>query len=152
MANEIDEFTIVLVRNPEALAAVMDIRQRVFVEEQDCPPEEEWDAFDAISRHFLGYVAGRPVATARWRSAAFDERVVAKLERFAVGAAYRGRGYGRALVRYLMEDIRQAGFDDMLLNAQAHLVDFYADFGFRATGHRFMEAGIPHVEMVLFEE
>ena len=148
----IDEFTIAPVRGAEALATAMDIRQCVFVEEQDCPPEEEWDAFDDISRHFLGYVAGRPVATARWRAAAFDERVVAKLERFAVEAAYRGRGYGRALVRCLMKDARKAGFDDMLLNAQARLGDFYADFGFRTTGHRFMEAGIPHVEMVLLEE
>lgn len=124
------------------------IRQRVFVEEQDCPPEEEWDAWDATSRHVLGTVDDTPVATARWRTVPYDDLLAAKLERFAVLPAYRGQGYGRQLVRYVLQDARKAGFRHFVLHAQAHLEGFYASFGFEAVGERFIEAGIPHVKMV----
>ena len=136
------------VRSPEEFASARAVRQRVFIEEQACPPEEEWDGYDDVSRHLLGRVDGRPVATARWRSVPHDERIVAKLERFAVDEPHRGRGYGRTLVQAVMDDARRAGFEDMLLHAQEHLAGFYASFGFEATGRRFSEAGIPHVEMV----
>ena len=124
------------------------IRTRVFIDEQDCPPEEEWDAWDATSRHVLGTVDGEPVATARWRTVADDETIVAKLERFAVLPAHRGEGYGQQLVDYLLRDAQRAGFDHFMLHAQAHLEDFYASFGFESVGERFMEAGISHVKMV----
>lgn len=124
------------------------VRTRVFIEEQDCPPEEEWDQWDATSRHVLGTVDGDPVATARWRTVAHDEALVAKFERFAVLPAHRGRGYGQQLVRYVLHDAQQAGFDRFTLHAQSHLEAFYADFGFEPVGERFMEAGIPHVKMV----
>lgn len=124
------------------------IRQRVFIEEQDCPPEEEWDGFDDVSRHMLGRVDRAPVATARWRTVPYAEALVAKLERFAVLPAYRGQGYGRRLVRYVLRDARRAGFGTCILHAQAHLEDFYASFGFVRVGAPFTEAGIPHVKMV----
>jgi predicted GNAT family N-acyltransferase len=93
-------------------------------------------------------VDGTPVATARWRAVTHDDAIVAKLERFAVLPAHRGNGYGHALVEAVLDDARRAGFDTFLLHAQAHLEDWYASFGFRSTGRRFEEAGIPHVEMV----
>ncbi len=124
------------------------IRQHVFVEEQGCPPEEEWDAHDPASRHLVGYAEGRAVAVARWRAAAHGEEIVAKLERFAVLPDCRGRGYGRAMVARAMRDARQAGFDVLFLHAQAHLENFYASFGFERAGAPFVEAGIPHVPML----
>ncbi len=145
-------FHIHPVRNEEEWAHARAIRTRVFIEEQGCPPEEEWDGFDEVSRHFLGWVGLVPVATARWRVVPFSERLVAKLERFAVLPEYRGRGYGRALVRYVMDDARRAGFSMLLIHAQAHLERFYESLGFRSTGHRFVEAGIPHVQMIWQEQ
>lgn len=125
------------------------VRQRVFVEEQACPPAEEWDAHDATARHLVGFDAeGRVMATARWRAVRHDEAPAAKLERFAVRRAHRRRGHGRALVHHTLADARRAGFRLFVLHAQAHLEAFYASFGFASTGRRFEEAGIPHVEMV----
>lgn len=123
------------------------IRQRVFVEEQQCPPEEEWDAYDEVARHFLGLADGRAVATARWRAAYHDGRAVAKLERFAVLPAYRGQGLGARLVEAVMADAHRAGFSNLFLHAQAHLQPFYERFGFVVVGERFDEAGIAHVPM-----
>lgn len=130
-----------------------DIRQRVFVEEQECPPEEEWDEHDwqgsrADARHVVAYEDGRPVGTARWRVAEWEGRPAAKLERFAVLPQYRGGGRGRRLVLHLMEEARTAGHRTLVLHAQAHLERFYAELGFETVGERFTEAGIPHVRMV----
>jgi predicted GNAT family N-acyltransferase len=139
---------IIPVRNEDDLQAARDIRTRVFVEEQDCEPEEEWDGHDETSRHVLGVVDGTPVATARWRAVPHGEAVVAKLERFAVLPAHRGEGYGTQLVEAVVDDARRAGFETFVLHSQAHLEDWYERFGFESTGRRFQEAGIPHVEMV----
>lgn len=130
-----------------------EIRQQVFVVEQACPPEEEWDEHDwdgarADAHHVVGYQDGQPIATARWRVADWEGETVAKLERFAVLAAFRGGGRGRDLVRHLMAAARQAGHATLFLHAQAHLERFYRDFGFVTVGERFQEAGIPHVKMV----
>jgi len=124
------------------------VRQRVFVEEQNCPPEEEWDAHDATSRHLIGCAEGSIVATARWRTVTHDGRAMAKLERFAVLPAHRGCGYGRQMVQAAIDDAQAAGVEAFVLHAQAHLETFYASFGFQSTGYRFEEVGIPHVEMV----
>jgi predicted GNAT family N-acyltransferase len=136
------------VRSEDDWSAARAIRTRVFVDEQGCAPEEEWDGHDEASRHVLGRVEGQPVATARWRTVSYEEEVVAKLERIAVLPAHRGEGHGTRLVHHIVRDARRAGFHTFLLHAQAHLDDWYAALGFVSTGRTFMEAGIPHVEMV----
>jgi predicted GNAT family N-acyltransferase len=127
----------------------------VFIEEQACPPEEEWDAYDAPEArgttgiHLLGLVGAAPVATARWHATTLDGAPAAKLERFAVLPPWRGGGRGRTLVAAALADARGAGHTRFVLHAQAHLEGFYASFGFRPVGARFWEAGIEHVKMVL---
>jgi predicted GNAT family N-acyltransferase len=133
------------------LQAARTIRRRVFVDEQACPPEEEFDAFDETSRHFLALDRGRAVGAARWRWVEDGGSTTAKLERFAVLPEARGRGVGRALVAHLLADARAAGARRFLLHAQTHLLPLYGDFGFRAEGPGFVEAGIPHRRMVLEE-
>ena len=140
--------TITPVHSEDDWTAARAIRERVFIEGQDCPPEEEWDAHDETSRHVLGRVEGTPVATARWRTVSYGEEIVAKLERFAVLPQHRGEGYGTALVRYVLDDARRAGFSAFLIHAQAHLEDWYEQLGFHSTGRTFEEVGIPHVEMI----
>lgn len=147
------------VTNPTEWQHARRIREEVFIIEQGCPPDEEWDAYDAISRHLLGFAADEPaavahwraaypVAVARWRAAFHDNRSVAKLERFAVRASHRHRGYGRAMVQATMDDARAAGFDTFYVHAQAHLEVFYASLGYRTVTDVFIEAGIPHVGML----
>ncbi|MGB4400810.1 MAG: GNAT family N-acetyltransferase, partial [Daejeonella sp.] len=52
------------VSNPEELDKVFAIRRKVFVEEQNCPPELEWE-FEEESTHFMGTVNGTPAGAAR---------------------------------------------------------------------------------------
>lgn len=140
--------TITPVENEAELETARSIRTRVFVEEQGCPPDVEWDGKDETSRHVLGIVDGEAVATARWRAVAYEDEIVAKLERFAVLPSYRGEGRGTQLVDAVIDDARNAGFDTFLIHAQAHLEDWYERLGFASTGPSFEEAGMPHVEMV----
>lgn len=136
-----------------AWTAVRAIRQAVFVEEQACPPEEEWDAHDApaargrTAHHLLGTVDGEAVACARWRPVETASGPAAKLERFAILAPFRGRGLGRQIVAAAMRDAQDAGYERLVLHAQVHLEPFYRSFGFDLLGGPFWEVGIEHVKM-----
>lgn len=148
-------FVIRPVRTARDWADARAIRQRVFVEEQACPPELEWDEHDrpgargGSCRHLLGLEGGRAVATARWRVVEGVGGSAAKLERFAVLPERRGGGRGRALVARALADARGLGLTRFVLHAQAHLRGFYEAFGFRQAGEPFDEAGIPHLKMTL---
>lgn len=139
-------------------SAARRIRTRVFIEEQACPPEEEWDAHDEPSargvtcHHLLGFVDDTPAVVARWRPTTHDGERMAKLERFAVLPEWRGRGLGRALIDATIADAQAAGFTAFVLHAQAHLEGLYASLGFERRGGVFEEAGIPHVLMARRDE
>ena len=142
------------VRTDAEWDAARAVRQRVFVEEQACPPEEEWDRWDEAAargvtcHHLLGVENGAAVATARWRPIAFEGASAAKLERFAVFPEARGRGLGRTLIEAAIRQAEAVGFQTLVLHAQAHLEGLYASFGFARVGAPFEEAGIPHLKMV----
>jgi predicted GNAT family N-acyltransferase len=127
------------------------IREQVFVDEQGCPPDKEWDGHDETSRHILGWVEDEAVATARWRAVPDGEAVVAKLERIAVLPRHRGQCYGTQLVQALLDDARRAGFSTFLVHAQTHLQGWYEELDFEARGDSFEEAGIRHVAMIRTE-
>jgi hypothetical protein len=54
------------VNDPASLEKVFAIRREVFVGEQNCPPELEWE-FEDESTHFLATVDGEPAGASRWR-------------------------------------------------------------------------------------
>lgn len=143
-----------LVESEPDWVEVQRIRTAVFIEEQACLPEEEWDEHDTpearfgTCRHFLGEVEERAVATARWHPYEFEGVPAAKLERFAVINEARGAGYGRAMITHLMDDARESGFNRQILHAQTYLEKLYTEFGFVRAGDVFDEAGILHVKMV----
>lgn len=124
------------------------IRWTVFVEEQNCPPEVEMDEHDETARHILAWLGNEAVGVARWRVVPYEGRLLAKLERFAILPEHRGKGLGRELVRWTIDDAAKAGFDECLIHAQQYLEKFYADLGFHTFGETFMEAGIAHVRML----
>lgn len=123
------------------LAPALAIRQTVFVDEQHCPPELEWE-HDDDSVHFLATYDNMPAGAARWRKT--DNGY--KLERFAVLKEFRGKKIGQALVVAILNDI-PATAEYIYLNAQTTAVDFYAKLGFKTVGDQFEEAGIQHFKM-----
>ncbi|MBP7166046.1 MAG: GNAT family N-acetyltransferase [Bacteroidia bacterium] len=128
----------------EKASIVFNIRQRVFVEEQQVSREEEYDEHEDESMHYMLLVEKQPAGTARWR---FTEAGI-KLERFAVLPEFRNQGGGAALVQAVLSDVRP--FDRKIyLHAQVKAMPVYQRAGFVAEGELFYEANIPHYKMVL---
>jgi predicted GNAT family N-acyltransferase len=118
------------------------IRREVFVVEQNCPPELEYEHED-VSHHFLATVSGEPAGACRWRKTENGY----KLERFAVLKAFRGLGLGGEMVKAVLADL-PVDADYIYLNSQTHAVPFYKKLGFDESGPEFEEAGIKHYKMV----
>jgi predicted GNAT family N-acyltransferase len=123
------------------LEEVFAIRREVFVHEQRCPPELEWE-FEEESHHFLVTVDGSPAGAARWRET--DKGY--KLERFAVLKQFRGKGVGHALVQAVLNDLPPDAHY-VYLHAQLGAIPLYEKSGFVKTGPEFEEAGIRHYKM-----
>ena len=136
------QLSVQKVTNPEELEQVFAIRREVFVVEQDCPPELEWE-FEDESTHFLAKVDGIPAGACRWRK---TEKGY-KLERFAVLQEFRGLGLGQELVKTVLADL-PADASYVYLHAQIQAVGLYEKFNFIAEGPQFEEAGIQHFKMV----
>lgn len=119
-----------------------EIRRRVFIDEQAVPQQEEWDGRDDQCLHFLAWLDGQPVGTARLLPDGHIGRV-------AVLAAGRGQGIGLALMRATIEAARERGHAQAELAAQTHALAFYRRLGFEAHGAEFLDAGIAHRNMRL---
>jgi predicted GNAT family N-acyltransferase len=131
------------VTDQENLDKVFAIRRKVFVEEQECPPELEWE-FEEESNHFLATVNEIPAGACRWRK---TEKGY-KLERFAVLQEFRNQGVGQELVKTVLSDL-PADAEYVYLHAQLSAIGLYEKFGFEKTGPQFEEAGIQHFKMLL---
>jgi predicted GNAT family N-acyltransferase len=134
------------------LREALNIRRKVFVDEQKVPESLEIDEFDQLSSqalHFLTYKGGVPIATARVRF--LDSGKRAKIQRVATLAEYRNQGVGRSMMKYIMSFIpsKHLTVQELFLEAQVHAIPFYEKLGFEAFGDEFMDAGIPHRAMQL---
>jgi predicted GNAT family N-acyltransferase len=126
--------------------ALREIRQMVFIREQGVPAELEWDGLDPGCVHLIALdAAWNAIGTARL----LLQDAHGAVGRMAVLKEWRGKGVGRALMRRLLEEAIKRQIQQVVLNAQAYAVEFYAKFGFRIVGKQFVEAGIPHVRMAL---
>jgi len=134
--------TVQNVTDPAELETVFAIRREVFVVEQNCPPELEWE-FEDESHHFLATVDGEPAGACRWRKT--DKGY--KLERFAVLQKFRGKGVGQELVKAVLAGLpTDAAY--VYMHAQIQAVPLYEKFNFEKIGPEFEEAGIRHFKMV----
>lgn len=120
------------------------IRQKVFVEEQQVDPSEEYDEFEQTSRHVLLTHNGLGIGTARWRH---TEKGV-KLERFAVLKQYRGQGAGSVILNEVLKEAVLLQ-KTVYLHAQLPAMNLYRRAGFKEQGELFYEAGLAHYKMVL---
>src|SRR5258708_34397448 len=127
--------------DPSDLENVFAIRREVFVGEQNCPPELEWE-FEDESNHFLATVDGEPAGASRWRKT--DKGY--KLERFAVLKKFRGFGVGQELVKAVLNDLPPDA-EYVYMHAQIQAVSLYEKFNFIKTGPEFEEAGIRNFKM-----
>jgi predicted GNAT family N-acyltransferase len=139
---------IVHITTEEQLQWALEIRKKVFVEEQKVPPEEEIDEYDVIGdnvHHVLLLEDGLPAATGRL---IYYKAGTAKMQRIAVHKNHRSKGYGRILLLAMEERARELGLEASILDAQCHAEDFYSKLGYEVISKEpFYDAGILHVRM-----
>lgn len=131
------------VQSQQELDSAHRIRKEVFVIEQNCPEDIEWE-FEEESHHFIAVLDGEIVGTARWRQ---TEKGY-KLERFAVLKEHRNKKVGDAILTYILNDVPNDG-RTLYLHAQLAAKNFYLKHGFEPVGEHFWEGGIEHVKMSL---
>ena len=118
------------------------IRTLVFVQEQNCPAESDFDSLEDEAMHFLCWVDGEPVGMARCR---ILDGNTGKVERIAVLKHYRRQGIGRGLVLHVEEVLKQMPkITSIVMSAQDHALSFYKKLGYHVIGDGYSEEGIPH--------
>ena len=122
------------------------LRRTVFIEEQGVSEADEQDGLDHQCIHLLALQDGVPVGTARLMPLGDT----GKVGRVCVLQQARGTGFGVALMRAAIDQFRaMPGIAHVKLGAQTHALAFYERLGFTPYGDVFMDAGIPHRNMVL---
>ena len=117
------------------------IRNSVFIQEQGVSPEQEWDSDDATATHFLAFEGDFAIGTARLLADGCIGRV-------SVLKDWRGLHIGEKLLLAAVEEAERLGLTEQTLTAQVHAAGFYERLGFKVVSDEFLEAGIPHIDML----
>lgn len=120
---------------------IMMIREKVFVDEQNVPMEEEMDDLD-VQCWFVLAEDGEENALGTGRLLPSG-----KIGRMAVLKEFRNIGIGSAILEALIKIAKKESINNLYLHGQVHAKPFYNKHGFIEQGPIFDEAGIPHYKM-----
>ena len=139
-----------VVRSMEEMARVIAIRSAVYMGEQHCPFEEEFDGNDFSATHLICHRGHEPVGCLRIRYFAD----FAKLERLAVRNESRNNGLAGQIVDAAIELCRKKGYRVLYAHSQKRLLDFWDQRGFERMrgGREFVFSDFDYVEVKLETE
>ncbi|OAM52115.1 hypothetical protein A7981_01095 [Methylovorus sp. MM2] len=140
--NPAHNFRIQEVNWDAAGAALKTIRSQVFIEEQQVPIALEWDGLDDSAIHILALDNETPIGCARILQGGI-------IGRMAVLNAYRNMGIGHSILAAAIAICRREQWFEIKLSAQMHALAFYQKAGFSICSSEYIDAGIPHKDMVL---
>ena len=122
------------------------IRSAVFIGEQSCPFDEEFDGNDLAATHLLAFVDNEPAGCMRIRF--FGE--FAKMERLAVRKEFRKSRTAFDLVHASVDLCRDKGYRRLYGHAREDYLRFWQHFGFKLkeNGAPFAFSDHSFVEMV----
>lgn len=133
---------------PHELYAIIQLRNEVFVVEQNCVFQDA-DNKDPHCHHLMGWEQEQLMAYARIVPSGISY-AEPSIGRIVTSPAARGRNFGRDLVRRSIEALYNLyGTTPIRIGAQYRLTKFYREFGFRENGAVYLEDGIEHIEMLL---
>jgi len=122
-----------VVRSMDEMARVIAIRGAVYMGEQHCPFEEEFDGNDFSATHLICHKGQEPVGCMRIRYFAD----FAKLERLAVRNESRNAGVAGQIVAAAIDLCRRKGYRVLYAHSQKRFLRFWEQHGFtRMTGAR----------------
>lgn len=134
--------------SPQELYAVLQLRNEVFVVEQNCVFQDA-DNLDQPSWHLMGFSDGKLVAYTRLvpAGAAYKEPSIGRV---VTSPLVRRSGAGKQLMQRSIEEVyRLFGRQPIRIGAQLYLKKFYEGFGFRQVSEVYLEDGIEHIYMIL---
>ena len=143
----LDKVSVTVARSLEDFMRVVSIRSAVYVADQECPHDEEFDGNDFAAAHLIGYVGDEPAGVLRVRYFAD----FAKIERLAVRREFRHAGLGSRIVQAAIELCRVKGYRLIYAHSQKRLLTFWSQFSFRPLegGREFVFSDFDYVEIVL---
>jgi len=139
--------TVSVVRDIEGLLEVWSVRSLVYMGEQDCPYNEEFDGNDlAGATHLIARVGKEPVGVMRIRWFAD----FAKIERVAIRATHRSGEVSAALVKASLDLAARKGYRRVLGHIQARLLKYWlrtASVRLRPDRPQFKFSGYDYIEI-----
>jgi predicted GNAT family N-acyltransferase len=137
---------ITVARNFEDLNRVVAVRAAVYIGEQECPYDEEFDGNDLAATHLLAYIGDEPAGCLRVRFFAD----FAKLERLVIRKEFRRSRAAFQLVNAGLKLCQRKGYRRAYGHSQTRLVNFWGRFGFHTFegGQSFVFSDFDYVELV----
>jgi ElaA protein len=134
---------------PRELYAILQLRNIVFVVEQNCV-YPDMDDKDQLSFHFMGWEGKKLVAYTRLMAVRVYYADHPAIGRVVTSPDVRNSGIGRELMKLSIEKAHELfNFSAIKIGAQLYLKKFYESLGFRQTSDIYLEDGIEHIEMIL---
>ncbi len=128
---------------------ILKLRQDVFMWEENIH-YPDLDDVDKTASHVIATVAhnGNETLAAYARVYKDDAEHHVKIGRVVTATKYRGHNIASKVMKTAIS-VAQNRFnaDEVWLDAQMHVVDFYKNLGFNVMSEPFIEAGIQHVSM-----
>lgn len=133
--------------NNYELYAILKLRAKVFVVEQNCV-FQDMDDKDQKGMHLMGFQNDELAAYCRLLPAGVSYKE-ASIGRVVTDPEYRGKGVGKDLMQTAIDKLNdEYGKQPIRIGAQCYLDRFYSSFGFNTNSEVYIEDGIPHVEML----
>ena len=129
------------------LYAILQLRSAVFVVEQHCV-YQDIDGKDQKALHVLGIKNDNIVAYTRvFKPGDYFEH--ASIGRVVVAKTERQHNYGYDIMNASIRAIQERFEESTIkISAQAYLINFYNNLGFKQMGEVYLEDAIPHIAMV----
>lgn len=132
---------------PNELYAIMQLRNEVFVVEQNCVYQDA-DNKDPQCWHLMGWENDLLIAYTRLVPPGIAYEVPS-IGRVVTSPKMRKTGLGRTLMEKSIETTGKLfGKTPIKIGAQLYLQKFYETLGFQQSGEMYMEDGIEHIEMI----
>jgi len=133
---------------PEELYAILQLRNEVFVVEQNCVFQDA-DGKDEYAWHMMCWNDDRLIAYTRLLPKGISY-TNASIGRVVTSHNARRSGIGKELMYRSIAFIYDTwGKQAIQIGAQLYLKKFYEHFGFQQTSEIYLEDGIDHIEMIV---
>jgi ElaA protein len=133
--------------SPYQLYAVLQLRNEVFVVEQNCVFQDADDK-DQNAYHLMGFDNNKLIAYTRLvrPGEIFEE---ASIGRVVTSPSVRRSGAGKELMEQSIDAVYNLfGIQPIRIGAQLYLKKFYESLGFEQASDSYLEDGIEHIYMI----